>query len=39
MPSISPLSPVTAIIPLVFVVGISMFREGVEDFIRHRADK
>lgn len=36
---ISPLSPITAILPLVFVVAVSMIREGVEDYIRYRSDK
>ena len=36
---ISPLSPITAILPLVFVVAVSMLREGVEDYMRYIADK
>jgi len=39
IPSISPLSPFTAIVPLVFVVCISMTREGIEDYFRNKADK
>jgi len=35
----SPLSPVTAIAPLVFVVAVSMIREGIEDLIRYQSDK
>lgn len=36
---ISPLNPITAILPLAFVIAISMIREGVEDYMRYRADK
>jgi hypothetical protein len=36
---ISPLNPATAIAPLVFVVAVSMIREGIEDFIRYKSDK
>jgi len=39
IPEISPLTPVTAIAPLVFVLAVSMIREGVEDYIRYKADK
>lgn len=35
---ISPLTPITAVAPLIFVLGVSMIREGIEDFIRYRAD-
>jgi magnesium-transporting ATPase (P-type) len=35
---ISPLSPITAILPLVFVIAVSMIREGIEDYMRYRAD-
>jgi P-type E1-E2 ATPase len=38
IPTISPLSPVTAIAPLVFVLFVSMAREGYEDLLRHRQD-
>ena len=38
IPSISPLNPITAILPLFFVVGISMTREGVEDYFRNKSD-
>merc|ERR1712146_795879 len=31
VPSISPLIPVTSILPLLFVLGLSMAREGLED--------
>jgi hypothetical protein len=36
---ISPLTSVTAVAPLVIVLGVSMIREGIEDYIRYRADK
>jgi hypothetical protein len=39
IPSISPLNPVTAIAPLIFVVGVSMLRDGYEDYKRYKADK
>ena len=39
IPEISPLSPYTAIAPLVFVVGLSMIREALEDFNRYQSDK
>lgn len=36
---ISPLNPVTAIAPLVFVIALSMLREGLEDYARHKSDR
>eukprot|EP00743_Colponemidia_sp_Colp-15_P004618 GILK01004978.1.p1 GENE.GILK01004978.1~~GILK01004978.1.p1 ORF type:complete len:825 (-),score=177.01 GILK01004978.1:1009-3483(-) len=36
---ISPLSPFSAITPLCLVLGISMLREGLDDWKRHKADK
>lgn len=49
IPIISPLSPYSAIVnffsllffkaPLVFVVSLSMVREGYEDYIRHKSDE
>jgi hypothetical protein len=39
IPAISPLTPVTAIAPLAFVLAVSMIREGVEDYIRYKSDK
>ena len=38
IPSISPLAPVTAILPLCFVIAVSMLREAVEDYHRHIDD-
>ena len=39
IPLISPLSSVTAIVPLIFVLGISMIRELIEDLKRQNYDK
>ena len=38
IPIISPLSPVTAVVPFVIVLAISIFREGLEDCRRHGED-
>ena len=38
IPVISPLTSLTAIVPLIFVLGISMIREAIEDFSRHNYD-
>ena len=35
---ISPLDPITGWAPLVFVLGLSMVREGIEDYLRHKSD-
>ena len=39
IPIISPLNSLTAIIPLIFVLGVSMIRELVEDLGRNKYDK
>ena len=39
IPQISPLTPVTAIIPLVFVLTVSLIREAMEDCSRMRLDR
>lgn len=39
IPVISPLSPYTAIMPLLFVLGVSVLREGIEDYRRYKTDK
>lgn len=39
IPQISPLNAFSAIAPLVFVLAVSMIREGVEDYFRYKADK
>lgn len=36
---ISPLSPLSAILPLAFVLSLSMAREGYEDYKRWKSDK
>ena len=38
IPLISPLTSLTAIIPLIFVLGVSMIREGFEDLVRNNYD-
>ena len=38
IPQISPLTPATAWIPLIIVLGLSMVREGIEDYNRHKSD-
>ena len=39
IPAVSPLSPLTAIFPLMFVLSISMAREAFEDYNRYKSDK
>lgn len=39
IPLISPLSPLSAVLPLIFVVSLSMAREGFEDYKRYKSDK
>lgn len=39
IPLISPLSPLSAILPLIFVLCLSMAREGYEDYKRWKSDK
>lgn len=34
----SPVSPLTSLIPLVFVIAVTAAKQGYEDFLRHRAD-
>lgn len=38
-PYISPLSPFSAIVPLIFVIGVSLIREAAEDYSRYSNDK
>ena len=38
IPAISALNPITAILPLAFVLGVSMLREGLEDYQRYKSD-
>jgi|JI6StandDraft_1071083.scaffolds.fasta_scaffold74587_1 magnesium-transporting ATPase (P-type) len=39
IPLLSPLNPSSAVAPLIFVLALSMIREGVEDYKRWRSDK
>ena len=39
IPQISPLSPTTAVVPLAFVLSISLIREAIEDYSRYKFDK
>ena len=39
IPLISPLTPVTAVVPLVFVLSVSIIREGIEDYSRAKLDR
>ena len=39
IPSISTASPISSIAPLIFVILLSMIREGIEDLSRHQNDK
>lgn len=32
------MNPITAILPLTFVLGVSMMREGLEDYQRYKSD-
>jgi phospholipid-transporting ATPase len=39
IPIISPLSPITAIVPFLFVLMVSIIREGIEDLGKHKQDE
>eukprot|EP01129_Flabellula_baltica_P012096 TRINITY_DN5407_c0_g1_i1.p1 TRINITY_DN5407_c0_g1~~TRINITY_DN5407_c0_g1_i1.p1 ORF type:complete len:1031 (-),score=195.89 TRINITY_DN5407_c0_g1_i1:231-3302(-) len=39
IPSVSAFSPLTSIVPLLFVLAVSAIKEGYEDIKRHKADK
>jgi len=39
IPAISPLNAYTAVLPLAFVLTISLIREGIEDFRRYKSDR
>ena len=39
IPGVSPITPITAILPLCFVLLVDGLKSGYEDFLRHRADK
>ena len=38
IPMISPLTPATAVVPLVIVLSVSIIREGIEDYSRYQLD-
>jgi hypothetical protein len=38
IPEIAPTNPATSIMPLIFVLAVSMIREGVEEFWRFKTD-
>lgn len=38
IPAISAMNPLTAYLPLAFVLGVSMFRDGLEDYQRYKSD-
>ena len=38
IPMISPLTPGTAVVPLVIVLSVSIIREGIEDYSRYKLD-
>ena len=38
IPAISPLNPISAIMPLVFILVVAIVREGIEDWARHKND-
>jgi magnesium-transporting ATPase (P-type) len=39
IPIISPLNALTAIVPLIFVLGVSLIREAIEDLVRNSYDR
>ena len=39
IPQISPLSPATAVVPIIIVLSVSIIREGIEDYNRAKLDK
>ena len=39
IPLVSALHPISAYLPLAFVLLVSMVREGIEDYARYRSDK
>ena len=36
---IAPWSPVTMITPAMFVLGVAVLRDGIEDYFRYRSDQ
>ena len=39
IPGISPWPPITMIMPVVFVLGVTLIREGIEDYYRYLSDE
>ena len=39
IPTVSAMNPISAYLPLTFVLGVSMLREGLEDYQRYKSDK
>ena len=39
IPGVSPIFPITSILPLVFVLAVAAVKDAIEDYGRHRADK
>jgi phospholipid-transporting ATPase len=38
IPGVSPINPATAVLPLVFVIGVALVKDGYEDYVRHKND-
>eukprot|EP00760_Papus_ankaliazontas_P023389 PhM_4_TR2048/c0_g2_i1/m.95529/K14802/DRS2, ATP8A; phospholipid-transporting ATPase len=38
IPGVSPINPMTSVLPLLFVLGVAAIKDGYEDYLRHRAD-
>eukprot|EP00760_Papus_ankaliazontas_P025613 PhM_4_TR2816/c0_g1_i1/m.94162/K14802/DRS2, ATP8A; phospholipid-transporting ATPase len=38
IPGVSPVSPLTAVMPLLFVLGVAACKDGFEDYVRHQSD-
>eukprot|EP00672_Neobodo_designis_P023113 CAMPEP_0174846656 /NCGR_PEP_ID=MMETSP1114-20130205/12434_1 /TAXON_ID=312471 /ORGANISM="Neobodo designis, Strain CCAP 1951/1" /LENGTH=1076 /DNA_ID=CAMNT_0016080921 /DNA_START=160 /DNA_END=3390 /DNA_ORIENTATION=- len=38
IPDVSPIHPATAVLPLLFVIGVALAKDGYEDYQRHKAD-
>ncbi|KAL9651627.1 hypothetical protein ABK040_001572 [Willaertia magna] len=39
IPGVSPIFPITSILPVIFILGVNMIREGGEDFLRYLNDR
>jgi phospholipid-transporting ATPase len=38
IPGVSPINPATAVLPLLFVIGVALAKDGYEDYCRHQND-